>query len=164
MEQWSQCGPSEEAITLPVLLGAIWTSCPFPHRPCSGGKLRAPTAAVEEHQEWPMDLPEGQAAGPTAQSRCPPGGGGGSRGSGWEQQRCLGGQAGWAEAKDAGISVNCACHRSAPSSLWRATGDRRLHTQSHPHVIPLTLGETCALSPPSCCTSLPSTSVCLPPA
>ncbi|XP_031242419.1 protein KASH5 isoform X2 [Mastomys coucha] len=47
--------------------GAIWTSCPFPNPPRSGGKLRAKTAAVEEHQEWPMDLPEGQVNGPTAQ-------------------------------------------------------------------------------------------------
>ncbi|XP_006229261.1 protein KASH5 isoform X5 [Rattus norvegicus] len=47
--------------------GAIWASCPFPNPLRSGEKLRASTAAVEEHQEWPMDLPEGQASGPTAQ-------------------------------------------------------------------------------------------------
>ncbi|XP_076789810.1 protein KASH5 isoform X2 [Arvicanthis niloticus] len=47
--------------------GAIWTSCPFPNPPGSGGKLRPSAAAVEEHQEWPMDLPEGQASGPAAQ-------------------------------------------------------------------------------------------------
>eukprot|EP00073_Rattus_norvegicus_P043578 XP_017445610.1 PREDICTED: protein KASH5 isoform X2 [Rattus norvegicus] len=48
--------------------GAIWASCPFPNPLRSGEKLRASTAAVEEHQEWPMDLPEGQASGPTAQT------------------------------------------------------------------------------------------------
>lgn len=59
---------------------------------------------------------------------CPEEEEGAMRGSGWEQERCLGGQAEWAEAKDAGISVNCVPDTSAPSPLWRAVGDRRLHT------------------------------------
>ncbi|XP_051005385.1 protein KASH5, partial [Acomys russatus] len=55
-----------DAITLLVLVGAIWAACPFPSPLSRGGKLSAWTAAGEQ-LEWPMDLPAGQPSGPTAQ-------------------------------------------------------------------------------------------------
>ncbi|XP_059134769.1 protein KASH5 isoform X2 [Peromyscus eremicus] len=46
--------------------GAIWTDCPFPSLPSSGGKVRASPAATEK-QQWSMELPEDPASGCAAQ-------------------------------------------------------------------------------------------------
>nr|XP_040135504.1 protein KASH5 isoform X6 [Ictidomys tridecemlineatus] len=46
--------------------GALWAAGPFPIPYSDGGRLVASIAAVE-HQEWPMDLPEGRAGGPAAE-------------------------------------------------------------------------------------------------
>lgn len=103
MEQLEH-GWSEETITLPVLVGAVWAGCPFPSPPCSGAEGRI-SAAATEVQEWSMDLPEDPASS-TEPSRCLPGRG--------------------------GVRVTCVlATRLFPFPLlWRATGDRRLHTRN----------------------------------
>uniref|UniRef100_I3MJN5 KASH domain containing 5 n=1 Tax=Ictidomys tridecemlineatus TaxID=43179 RepID=I3MJN5_ICTTR len=55
-----------KTIPLLVLPGALWAAGPFPIPYSDGGRLVASIAAVE-HQEWPMDLPEGRAGGPAAE-------------------------------------------------------------------------------------------------
>ncbi|XP_042130645.1 protein KASH5 isoform X1 [Peromyscus maniculatus bairdii] len=45
--------------------GAIWTDCPFPSPPSSGGKGRTSPAATET-QEWSMELPEDPASASAA--------------------------------------------------------------------------------------------------
>lgn len=70
-----------------------------------------------------MELPEAQAAGPTAQSKC------------LEEEEGALSQAGGRRDARVGRSKGCqdkcqlcACHMSSPSPLWRAIVDRRLHT------------------------------------